>query len=47
MYIKELTADEFRNFNLNYNLKSLYQTPEYGFVMNNQQFEVSFLGMID
>lgn len=47
MYIKELTADEFRNFNLNYNLKSLYQTPEYGFVMNNQKFEVSFLGMID
>lgn len=47
MYIKELTADEFKNFTINFNMQSIYQTPEYGFVMNNQKFESSFLGLVD
>lgn len=47
MFIRELTADEFKNFNDSYNMHSIYQTPEYGFVMNNQKFNTIFLGLID
>lgn len=47
MEIKELTSDEFKNFTENYNLKSIYQTSEYGFVMQKQKFESIFLGLFD
>lgn len=47
MYIKELTADEFKAFTSNYNMQSIYQTPEYGFVMSNQKFTTLFLGLCD
>lgn len=47
MYIKELSNEEFKNFTNNYNLKSIYQTIEYGFVMNSQKFDSLFLGLID
>jgi lipid II:glycine glycyltransferase (peptidoglycan interpeptide bridge formation enzyme) len=43
--IREITADEFNKFTLTFNLYSVYQTPEYGFVMNNQNFSPIFLGL--
>lgn len=47
MGIKELTADEFKNFTQNYNIGSIYQTSEYGFVMNHQNYSTIFLGLND
>lgn len=47
MIIKQLTNEEFTNFANNYSQKSLYQTKEYAFVMNKQNFESIFLGLID
>lgn len=47
MVIRELTTDEFKTFTNNYNIHSIYQTPEYGFVMNKQKFTTCFLGLID
>ena len=47
MEIKELTADQFKEFNKTYNMHSIYQTPEYGFIMNHQNFEIMFLGLLD
>jgi len=47
MYIKELTNKEFKDFITNYSLKSIYQTPEYGFVMNEEKYDAIFLGLID
>ena len=47
MKIKELTADEFKNFSNSFNMHSIYQTPEYGFVMHKQNFESSFIGLVD
>ena len=47
MYIKELTNKEFNEFADSYNLYSIYQTSEYGFVMNNQKYTSVLLGMID
>lgn len=47
MFIKELTTDEFKNFIKNYNIGSIYQTPEYGFVMNHQNYSTIFLGLSD
>ena len=47
MYIKELTNSEFKQFTSKYNMKSIYQTPEYGFIMNQEKFDSLFLGLID
>lgn len=47
MVIKEITNDEFKNFYKNFNIKSIYQTTEYGLVMNNQKFESIFVGLVD
>ena len=47
MEIKEITADEFKKFNKNFNMHSIYQTPEYGFIMQKQGFESEFVGLID
>lgn len=47
MHLKELTNTEFRDFIQSYPLKSLYQTPEYGFVMNTQNYDTLFLGLVD
>ncbi len=47
MYIKELTNKEFNDFTDSYNMYSIYQTSEYGFIMNNQKYTSVFLGMID
>ena len=45
MKIKELTNQEFDTFTSHYKEKSLFQTPEYGFVMNSQNYDSLFLGM--
>lgn len=47
MFIKELTADEFKNFTENYNISSIYQTSEYGFIMAHQNYSSLFLGLCD
>lgn len=47
MTLRELTTDEFARFTNVFPLYSIYQTPEYAFVMNHQNFDSMFLGMID
>ena len=47
MEFRELTNQEFINFITNCPLKSIYQTPEYGFIMHNQNFESILLGLIN
>ncbi len=47
MRLKELTNEEFNQFVNTYPIKSLYQTPEYAFVMNEQNYDSLFLGLID
>ena len=47
MYIKELTNEEFNNFTNTFKNYSIYQTSEYGFVMNTQNYDSIFIGLID
>jgi len=47
MYIKELTVEEFNGFTDNFMYSSIYQTSEYGFIMNNQNYDSMFLGLMD
>ena len=47
MYMRELSVEEFNSFTDNFIYSSLYQTSEYGFVMNNQNYKSMFLGLID
>lgn len=47
MYIKELTNEEFNNFTSQFKDKSIYQTSEYAFIMNKQNFDSVFVGLID
>ena len=47
MYIKELTTEEFNKFTDNFTYSSIYQTSEYGFIMNTQNYDSIFLGLID
>lgn len=47
MYIKQLTNNEFKEFSKNFNPSSIYQTVEYAFTMNDQDFHTIFLGLID
>lgn len=47
MYIKELTNEEFRQFQQRFNIKSIYQTVEYAFIMQAQKFDSLFLGLLD
>lgn len=47
MQIRELTNQEFNEFISKYNTKSIYQTPEYGFTMNDEGMDTIFLGLID
>ncbi len=46
MEFRELTNQEFINFITNCPLKSIYQTPEYGFIMHNQGFDSVLLGLL-
>lgn len=47
MHIRELTEKEFIDFQEQYQFKSLYQTPEYAYTMQNQGFEFLMLGLVD
>ena len=47
MYIKELSNSEFNSFTDKFKDFSIYQTSEYGFVMNTQNYNSVFLGLID
>lgn len=47
MEIKQLTNKEFSDFIKNFKDKSVYQTPEYGFVMNHENFDTIFLGLVE
>jgi len=47
MFIRELTVEEFNSFKDNFDKKSMYQTTEYAYVMNNQNYSTMFLGLID
>lgn len=45
--IRELTSDEFNDFNDEFQSSSVYQTVEYARVMQNQNFETLTLGFVD
>ena len=47
MEIREITSDEFNKFKNSFNVHSIYQSSEYGYIMNNQNFESIFIGLID
>ena len=47
MYIKELTNAEFNLFTDNFPYFSIYQTSEYGFIMNTQNYTSIFLGLVN
>lgn len=47
MYIKELTNEEFNKFTDNFKYYSIYQTSEYGLLMNNQNYDSIFIGFVD
>lgn len=47
MEMRELTNEEFSKFADKFMLSSMYQTPEYGMVMNKQKFESLLVGMVN
>ena len=47
MYIKEIDHNEFDSFAMNANNKSIYQTKEYAYTMEKQDFDIMFLGLFD
>lgn len=47
MEIKELSNAEFNSFTDSFPYFSIYQTSEYGFIMNTQNYESLFLGLVD
>lgn len=47
MILKELTNNEFTRFVDYFKIHSLYQTKEYAFIMNQQNFESVFLGLVN
>ena len=47
MYIKELSNAEFNMFTDRFQYFSIYQTSEYGFIMNTQNYNSIFLGLMD
>lgn len=47
MTFRELNNQEFYQFSKDYNLNSIYQTLEYALVMNKQNFDSMFVGLID
>jgi len=47
MYIKQLTNEEFIQFKNTFYYNSFYQTPEYGFIMNSEQYDSLLLGLMD
>lgn len=47
MRIKELTNAEFNSFTDSFPYFSIYQTSEYGFIMNTQNYTAVSLGLVD
>jgi len=47
MQFRELTNQEFIDFFNNFELQSIYQTPEYGMIMNKQGYESILLGLLE
>ena len=47
MNLKELTNAEFNKYTDSFYESSIYQTSEYGFIMNNQNYNSLFLGLTD
>ena len=46
MYIKQLTNNEFKAFSKNFKPSSIYQTVEYAFTMNDQDFHTIFFELL-
>lgn len=47
MYIKELTSEEFNKFANDFEDKSVYQTSEYAYVMNHENYNTMLIGLVD
>ena len=47
MFIRELTSEEFNKFKDSFKDKSIYQTSEYAYIMNHQNYTTMFLGLVD
>ncbi|MDD2181134.1 MAG: peptidoglycan bridge formation glycyltransferase FemA/FemB family protein [Bacilli bacterium] len=47
MNLRQLTIEEFNAFAQNYTEYSVYQTSEYGLVMENQGFNILIVGLVD
>lgn len=47
MEFRELTNQEFNNFTQAFPQKSIYQTSEYGFIMNHQGYDSILLGLVN
>jgi len=47
MKLKQLTNEEFKNFSKQFEQSSIYQTTEYAFTMNEENFDSFFLGLVD
>jgi len=47
MKLKQLTNEEFKNFSKQFRPSSIYQTTEYAFTMNEENFDSFFLGLVD
>ena len=47
MTLKELTNEEFKTFTQNFSLTSIYQTTNYAFTMNEENYDTLFLGLED
>lgn len=47
MELKQLTNAEFKSFTSNFRPSSMYQSNEYAFTMNEEDYDAFFLGLID
>ncbi len=47
MEFRELTTEEFDSFVNTYELSSMYQTTEYGNIMNNHNYKTIYVGLIN
>lgn len=47
MQIKEINNQQFRDFANNFEQYSIYQTPEYAFIMNHQNYTTLLVGLFD
>lgn len=47
MQFRELNEQEFIDFTNNFPLKSIYQTLEYGLVMQKQNYQTFLLGLLN